>query len=107
MFFDSLAAVGVAAATLIPVVASVFVGLFIAGLGVSVMFPQLYDAAAKSPQSAAALGGLTAGSRIALLAAPAIVGALANTATFTVGSAIALVTIPAAVAVLVLTPSSN
>ena len=102
-----VAAVGVAAATLIPVVASVFVGLFIAGLGVSVMFPQLYDAAAKSPQSAAALGGLTAGSRIALLAAPAIVGALANTATFTVGSAIALVTIPAAVAVLVLTPSSN
>ena len=102
-----VAAVGVAAATLIPAIASVFVGLFIAGLGVSVMFPQLYDAAAKSPQSAAALGGLTAGSRIALLAAPAIVGALANTATFTVGSAIALVTIPAAVAVLVLTPSSN
>jgi MFS family permease len=101
-----VAAVGVAIATLIPAVATVFIGLFIAGLGVSVMFPQLYDAAAKSPQSAAALGGLTAGSRIALLGAPALVGALANTTTFTVGSAIALVTIPAAVAVLVLTPSS-
>lgn len=102
-----VAAVGVAVATLIPAVPSVFIGLFIAGLGVSVMFPQLYDAAARSPQSGAALGGLTAGSRIALLGAPALVGALANTATFTVGSAIALVTIPAAMAVLVLTPSSG
>jgi len=102
-----VAAIGVAGATLIPAIASVFIGLFIAGLGISVMFPQLYDAAARSPQSGAALGGLTAGSRIALLGAPAIVGALANTSTFTVGSAIALVTIPAAVAVLVLTPSSN
>ena len=57
-----VAAVGVTIATLILAVAAVFVGLFIAGLGVSVMYPQLYDAAARSPEAASAFG-LTAGGR--------------------------------------------
>ncbi len=99
-----VAAIGVALATLVPLTASVFVGLLIAGLGVSLMFPQLYDNAARAARPGPALAGLTAGSRIALVIAPAVVGALANTDAFTVGQAIAIVTIPAALALLLLTP---
>ncbi len=97
-----LAAVGILLATLIPVTAAVFVGLFIAGLGVSVMFPQLYDAAAQHDRPGKALGGLTAGSRIALLIAPLAVGFMANNPAITVGGAIAVATVPAAVLVWVL-----
>lgn len=100
----AVATLGVVLATLVPDRITVFVGLFIAGLGVSLMFPQLYDNAAKAQRPGPALGGLTAGSRLALLGAPALVGVLAETATFSVGQAIALVTIPAALALLLLTP---
>ena len=103
----AVAAVGVVIATLIPALIAVFVGLFIAGLGVSLMSPQLYDNAAKAKQPGPALGGLTAGSRLALLGAPAIVGFLADTDAFSVGQAIALVTIPAALALLSLTPKPS
>lgn len=89
-------ALGVAAATLLPSVPVAFVGLFIAGLGISVMYPQLYDSAARSPSAESALGGLTAGGRLALVGAPAVVGAIAQSAAFSVGAAIAVVTIPAA-----------
>lgn len=89
-------AVGVAVATLIPSLTVGFIGLLIAGLGISVMYPQLYDSAARSPSAESALGGLTAGGRLALVGAPAAVGAIAQTATFSVGAAIAVVTIPAA-----------
>jgi len=95
-----LAAIGITAATLIPSVVAVFVGLFVAGVGISVMFPELYDAAARSDRPGQALGGLTAGSRVALLAAPLLVGFLADTETFTVGAAIAVATIPGVLAVL-------
>lgn len=94
----TVTAVGVAIATLIPSVASAFVGLFVAGIGISVMYPQLYDNAARSPSAESALGGLTAGGRLALIGAPALVGALAQTDTVSVGGAIAIVTIPAALA---------
>lgn len=100
----AVAAFGVVMATLIPALIAVFVGLFVAGLGVSLMFPQLYHNAAKAQRPGPALGGLTAGSRLALLGAPALVGVLADTDTFSVGQAIALVTIPAAIALLLLTP---
>ncbi|MFW2381899.1 MAG: MFS transporter [Acidimicrobiales bacterium] len=95
-----LAGLGITVATLIPAVPAVFVGLLVAGTGVSVMFPELYDAAAQHSRPGKALGGLTAGSRIALLAAPLLVGVLADTDTFTVGAAIALATIPGALTVL-------
>ncbi len=98
-----IAALGIAIATLVPWIGSVFIGLFIAALGVSVVFPQLYDAAAKSPGGGRSLGALTAGSRVGLLIAPAMVGFLAEADAFTVGQAIAVVTIPAVLAVLVLT----
>ncbi len=97
-----LAAVSILAATLVPSTAVVFIGLFFAGIGVSVMFPQLYDEAARSPRPGKALGGLTAGTRIALLGAPLLVGLLADSETFNVGSAIAMTTVPAAVLVLML-----
>lgn len=97
-----LATIGILLATLIPSVPLVFIGLFLAGIGVSVMFPQLYDAAARAERPGQALGGLTAGSRIALLIAPLFVGVLADTDVFNVGAAIALSTVPAALLVLVL-----
>ena len=61
----------------------------------SVMYPQLYDNAARSPSAESALGGLTAGGRLALVGAPALVGVLAQSGSLSVGVAIALVTIPA------------
>ena len=94
-----LAAIGTLIATTIPATAAVFVGLFIAGLGVSVMFPQLYDSAAQHRYPTRALGGLTAGTRIALLVAPLAVGLMADTEAMSVGAAIAVATIPGAVLV--------
>jgi fucose permease len=103
----ALAAAGIALATLVPaemlsdlrpgwlspLVLSV-AGFYIAALGVSVIFPQLYDRAARAPgPPGRGLAALTAGTRVAGLAAPAVVGALADTS-LSVGSAIALVTIP-------------
>lgn len=99
----ALALVGIVLATLVPATVAVFVGLFLAGIGVSVMFPQLYDAAAKADRPGKALGGLTAGSRIALLGAPLLVGFLADTDALNVGSAIAIATLPSALLLLVLT----
>lgn len=98
----AVAAAGTAIAMFVPFIAVALLGLVITGLGVSVMFPQLYDTAAKSSLSGGALGGLTAGSRGALLVAPLVVGSLAGTDTFNVGSSVAVVTIPAAVIVLIL-----
>lgn len=97
-----LAAVGIILAMLIPASAAVFVGLFLAGLGVSVMFPQLYDAAVHHERPARALGGLTAGPRVALLVAPIAVGFMANSDALNVGGAVAIATVPAALLVLVL-----
>lgn len=95
-----ITAVGTLAAMIVPNVAVSLAGLVVTGLGVSVMFPQLYDAAVRSRHSASALGALTAGSRIALLGAPLIVGTLAGAGTMLVGVAIAVVTVPAALIVL-------
>lgn len=96
------AIIGTAIATLPSSTGFVFGGLFVAGLGVSVMFPQLYDRAAQSANPGAGLGALTAGIRISLLAFPALVGALAASDSFTVGRSIAIVVIPASVLVLLL-----
>ncbi|MGI9596780.1 MAG: MFS transporter [Acidimicrobiales bacterium] len=81
---------------LTPTVVSI-AGFYIAALGVSVIFPQLYDRAARAPGPAGrGLAAVTAGTRIAGLAAPVIVGVLADT-TLSVGTAIALVTVPSCV----------
>ncbi len=93
------AAAGTLIATLVPSIVASFAGLLVAGLGVSVMFPQLYDAAAQNRRPNKALGGLTAGIRLFLLIAPIVVGTLAASSTFTVGAAIAIVAIPGALLV--------
>lgn len=97
-----LTAVGTALAMITPFISVTLVGLVVTGLGVSVMFPQIYDAAVRSHVSKGALGGLTAGSRGALLLAPIIVGNLADTDALSVGVSVATLTLPAAVLVLVL-----
>ena len=98
----ALTAVGTAVAMTTPFIGVTLLGLLLTGLGVSVMFPQIYDAAVRSRFSKGALGGLTAGSRGALLAAPVVVGNLADLDTFSVGIAVAVVTLPAAIIVLAL-----
>ena len=96
----AVAVAGLAIAGLVDASAAVFIGLCVAGLGVSVLFPELYDAAAQdSTRPGASLGAMTAGSRVAMLAAPAAVGFLADTDSFDVGLAMAVVTIPSALLV--------
>ncbi len=95
-------AVGLAIAFLIDLVPFTLVGLVVAGLGNSVLFPMLYDQAAKAPGKAGAgLGAMVAGSRIGALIAPVAVGTMAATDALSVGEAVAIVTIPAAAVILI------
>lgn len=72
-----------------------YVGLCTAGLGVSVLFPTLYFAAATDKgRPGAALGAMTAGSRGAMLLAPLTIGTLADSPSLSVGFAIAIVALP-------------
>lgn len=98
-----LAIVGIAIAALVDSTSASLAGFVIAGLGVSVLFPYIYDLGAKAAEGGgAALGAMTAGSRVAAFGAPAMVGGLAGTSALGVGAAIATVTIPAAIAVIFL-----
>ncbi len=94
-------AIGLAVAFLIDAVPAVMIGLVVAGLGNSVIFPMLYDQAAKAPgRAGAGLGAMVAGSRIGALVAPVAVGTLAATVTLSIGTAAAIVTIPCAVVII-------
>jgi fucose permease len=76
------------------------VGFLIAGLGTSVLFPQLYDRAARSPgPPGSGFASMLIGQRGAGLVAPLVVGALADTEALSVGQAMAIVTIPASLVV--------
>ena len=89
------AVIGLATACLIDYTPLVFLGLCIAGIGISVLFPALYDAAAQDPDNpGAALGAMTAGSRGVMLIAPVSIGLLADTETFSVGMAMAMLALP-------------
>lgn len=89
------ATIGVIIACLINYVPLVYIGLIIAGIGISVLFPALYDAAAQDPKNpGAALGAMTAGSRGAMLIAPVSIGLLADTEMLSVGMAMAIIAIP-------------
>jgi len=91
-------------ATLIPNAGVSIVGFLIAGLGTSVLFPQLYDRAARSPgPPGSGFASMLIGQRGAGLVAPLVVGALADTAALGVGQAMAIVTIPASLVVFVST----
>lgn len=109
----TLAAAGLILATLVP--AGGFIspivlavgGFYVAALGVSVIFPQLYDAAAKAPgPPGRGLAALTAGTRMAGLGAPVIVGLLADT-TLSVGSALAIVTLPCCLVTILIPPDAG
>ena len=98
-----VAAIGLVPATMVPLVGVSVVGYAITGVGVAVLFPHLYDRAAQAPgRPGAALGAMTAGSKIGSLVAPVLVGVLAGTDRLGVGSAIALVTLPAAALIIAL-----
>lgn len=103
-----LAMFGIAIATLINSTSISLIGFVIAGLGVSVLFPHIYDLGAKAAEGGgAALGAMTAGSRVGAFSVPAIVGGLAGTSAFGVGQAMAIVTLPAAAAVILLSRRLN
>ena len=87
-------------ATVIPSVPVSVVGFLVAGLGTSVLFPQLYDRAARSPgPPGSGFASMLVGQRGAGLVAPLVVGALADTEALDVGQAMAIVTVPAALVV--------
>lgn len=71
----------------------------VSGLGTAPLFPALYDLAARRRgRPGAGLGALTAGTRIASLAAPAAIGVLAAT-DLPIGTTTALITVTALVGV--------
>ena len=91
----AMATVGLATACLIDIVPLVFMALTVSGVGISILFPALYDAAAQDSQRpSAALGAVTAGSRGITLVAPISIGLLADTSTFSVGMAMAVFALP-------------
>lgn len=73
----------------------VFIGLIISGLGISVLFPYLYDMAAQDPDRPnVALSVMTAGSRSITLIAPISIGLLADSENFNVGVSMAVFALP-------------
>jgi fucose permease len=84
-------------ATLVPNQAVSLAGYVVAGLGTAVMFPQLYDAAAKAPgPPGSGFTAMLVGQRSGALLVPITVGTLANTSAMNVGQAVAIVAIPSA-----------
>lgn len=85
---------GLSIACVVDLVPLVYAALTMAGIGISVLFPSLYDAAAQDPRSGAALGAMTAGSRSIVLVAPLTIGWLADMPALSVGSAMAIMALP-------------
>ncbi len=80
------------------------VGFLIGGLGTSVLFPQLYDRAARAPgPPGSGFAFMLVGQRGAGVVTPLIVGALANSSTFGVGQAMAIVVLPSILAMFLTT----
>lgn len=89
-------AAGGVLALLVPSVPVSLVGFLVSGLGTSVMFPQLYDRAARAPgPPGSGFAFMLVGQRGAGVVTPIVVGALADTAAFGVGQAMAIVVLPA------------
>jgi MFS family permease len=99
-----IAGVGSVMATLIPFVGVAIAGFLIAGLGSSVLLPQLYDKAARAPgPPGSGFASMLIGTRSAAVLTPLIVGSLADTAALSVGQAMAIVLLPSAVIVFLIT----
>ena len=99
-----VAGIGSVLATLVPVEAVSLVGFLVAGLGTSVLFPQLYDQAARLPgPPGSGFAAMLIGQRSTGIVAPLVIGTLANTEMFGVGEAMAVLLIPAAIVGLAIT----
>jgi len=97
-------AVGAVLAMLVPSVPVAIVGFLIGGLGNSVLFPQLYDRAARAPgPPGSGFAFMLVGQRGAGVVTPFVVGALANSSAFGVGQAMAIVVLPSILAVFLTT----
>jgi fucose permease len=97
-------AVGAVFAMLVPSVPVAIVGFLIGGLGTSVLFPQLYDRAARAPgPPGSGFAFMLVGQRGAGVVTPLIVGALANSSAFGVGQAMAIVVLPSILAMFLTT----
>ena len=91
---SATAAVGLVGAAFAPDPNVTLAAYLLTGLGVATFLPRLYDDAARYPgRPGAGLGALTGGSRLGILTAPFIVGAVAA-GPATVGTATAVVTVP-------------
>ncbi len=100
----SIAGIGSVLATLVPVEAVSLLGFLVAGLGTSVLFPQLYDQAARLPgPPGSGFAAMLIGQRSTGIVAPLVIGTLANTELFDVGDAMAVLLIPAAIVGLAIT----
>ena len=90
-----ISSIGMVLVCLVDFLPLVFVGLFISGLGISVLFPSLYDRAAQDPhRPGVALSVMTAGSRTISLIAPISIGFLADFQVINVGLSMALFALP-------------
>lgn len=98
-----VALIGLAVACFTTSTVATMVGTGVTGLGISVLAPQLADAAARAPgRPGAGFSVLFVGHRIAGLVTPALVGVMAGAGGLTVGQAIALLAVPCSVLLLVL-----
>ena len=89
-------ALGAVLAMLVPSPAVAIIGFLVGGLGTSVMFPQLYDRAARAPgPPGSGFAFMLVGQRGAGVVTPVAVGSLADTAALSVGQAMAIVVLPA------------
>ncbi len=96
-----LVVIGAALATLVANVPVSIVGFLIGGLGTAVLFPQLYDRAARWPgPPGSGFAAMLIGQRGSAVVTPALVGALADSDSLSVGQAMAIVIIPSALAIL-------
>ena len=103
-----IAGTGSILATSVGLIGVSILGFLIAGLGTSVLFPQLYDRAARSPgPPGSGFAAMLIGQRGAALLTPLVVGSLADTAALDVGQAMAIVTVPAAIVVFLTTLSAG
>ncbi|MEM8619703.1 MAG: MFS transporter [Actinomycetota bacterium] len=101
----AVAGVGSVLATLVPAVGASFVGFVLGGLGVSVLFPGLYDAAAQTPRGRG-FAAMLIGQRLATIVVPLAIGGLADTAALGIGDAMAIMLIPAAIASFIATTAT-
>jgi len=99
-----LALVGALLATLVPNVPVSIAGFLVGGLGTAVLFPQLYDRAARWPgPTGSGFAAMLVGQRGSAVVTPALVGVLADTDALSVGQAMAIVLVPSATLVLATT----